>query len=167
MLLNDGSIHSNYWFNIKDEKTHNLLINKQSKYAINLLKTKVFSDFSDSDTSLLYKFYSSLKYFNNISNISNEFYRKISQILIIRNFEENEFIFEIREKPKFVFIILKGSASVLMPSINNLSELEVESLNLQEVFRLNRGEAFGEFSLLYKQDRHILFNRLGRHLSSV
>ena len=134
----------------RDEKT-NLNIINLSKNALKLLNLKPFSEFSETETGIIYKFYSSLEYFKNIPNTSQEFYRRISCVLKIRKFENEEYIYHIGEKSKFFYLILKGSVSILMP-LN--SRNEDDSFDLHEIFNLKQGNSFGEFSIFFNKERY-------------
>ena len=132
--------------------TH-LIDNKLFYSAIKILTTKTSSDQSNSEISIINQFYSSLDYFQNIPNLSNDLFRKISVCLNIKQFDENQYVYLSGDKAKYFYIILKGSVSVLMQSNNNIDKDE-ESLYFQEILRLSQGKGFGQFSILYKQDRY-------------
>ena len=86
-----------------------------------------------------------------IPNLSDDLYRKLSLCLNIQQFEENKYVYQIGEKAQFFYLILKGSVSVLMPS--NKDYDDEESLIFNEIYRLSQGKAFGEYSLIYNQER--------------
>ncbi len=76
---------------------------------------------------------------------------ELSEIAIIKDFGENQIIYDRKQEAKNLFILLEGEVSLRIPSNSDMS-IEYFSLEIDKI--LNQGELFGS-NLLFGVKRYI------------
>lgn len=101
----------------------------------------------------LAEFLAGLSFFKNlIGNVTDDILLKASEFVLYEFFREGEFVVHFGEPGDKFYIILHGEVRVLIPNGKEEEDGEVEE-NMREVNLLGSGSSFGEYALLYNQNR--------------
>jgi hypothetical protein len=139
-------------YNNKSSITGEIPLNLIKKVA-KLLSSKLYTQLSEDEVSLISRFLTCIKYFQRIPAINDVFIKKISQALSIKLIPSNQVIYNCGDKATNVYIILRGSVSVQMPVSSKISA--DEEVLFKEIYKLTEGKSFGEYAIFFNCERLI------------